>query len=109
MIGRAPSSANHLSISHTSFLRFAGSASADCWSINGHWNGWQPRGTALERENAMLRERLAEVTEFKDNVIEDLRRRLDAEAEERRKLTMILTDRRLRIGWWRRLFSRRDA
>jgi C4-type Zn-finger protein len=40
----------------------------------------------------MLRERLAEVTEFKDNVIEDLRQRLDAEAEERRKLTMILTD-----------------
>src|SRR6516225_4923801 len=32
MIGRAPSSANFLSISHTSFLRFTGSASADCRS-----------------------------------------------------------------------------
>jgi hypothetical protein len=66
----------------------------------------QPRGngagTALERENAVLRERLTD----KDNVIEDLRRRLDAEAEERRKLTMILTDRRPRKRWWRRLFGR---
>ena len=82
---------------------------------NGHWNDSQPRrngaGTALERENAVLRERLTD----KDNVIEDLRRRLDAagqrldaEAEERRKLTMILTDRRPRIGWWRRLFGRAE-
>jgi hypothetical protein len=40
--------------------------------------------TALERE---LRERLAD----KDAVIADLRRRLDAEAEERRQLLVILT------------------
>jgi hypothetical protein len=41
----------------------------------------------LERQIALLRGRLAD----KDSVIDDLRRRLDAEAEERRKLTMILT------------------
>ena|SRR6266404_8885839 len=32
MIGRAPSSCNFLSISHTILLRFSGSASIDCWS-----------------------------------------------------------------------------
>lgn len=41
----------------------------------------------LQAENEMLRERLAD----KDNVIDDLRRRLDQEAEERRKLTAMLT------------------
>jgi hypothetical protein len=46
----------------------------------------------LERQIALLRGRLAD----KDSVIDDLRRRLDAEAEERRKLTMVLTDRRPR-------------
>jgi hypothetical protein len=56
----------------------------------------------LEREIALLRERLAD----KDSVIDDLRRRLDTEAEERRKLTMILTDRRPRKKWWRRLLGR---
>ena len=45
---------------------------------------------ALQVEVAALRERLAD----KDNVIDDLRRRLDAEGEERRKLTAILTDQR---------------
>jgi hypothetical protein len=43
---------------------------------------------ARERENELLWKMLAD----KDDVIEDLRRRLDAEAEERRKLTMMLTD-----------------
>ena len=75
---------------------------------NGHWNDSQPRwngaGTALERENAVLRERLVD----KEDVIEDLRRRLDAEAEERRKLTMVLTDRRPRKRWWHRLFGRAE-
>lgn len=38
----------------------------------------------------------------KDAVIDDLRRRLDAEAEERRRLTMLLTDQRpaRRRKWW---------
>jgi hypothetical protein len=53
---------------------------------------------ALQVETAVLRERLAD----KDDVIDDLRRRLDAEAEERRKLTLMLTDRRPQIRWWRR-------
>jgi hypothetical protein len=43
------------------------------------------RQTALERE---LRERLAD----KDAVIADLRRRLDAEAEERRQLLVMLSE-----------------
>jgi hypothetical protein len=82
---------------------------------DGYWNDSQPRGngagTALERENAMLLERLADKDRRladKDDVIEDLRRRLDAEAEERRKLTMVLTDRRPRKRWWRRLFGRAE-
>jgi hypothetical protein len=63
---------------------------------NGRSNESQPMengsGTVWQREIALLRERLVD----KDDVIEDLRRRLDAEAEERRKLTMVLTD--LRAG-----------
>ena len=49
---------------------------------------------ALQREIELLRERLGD----KDNVIDDLRRRLDEEAEERRmtqaKLTALLTHER---------------
>ena len=41
----------------------------------------------------------------KDAVIDDLRRRLDAEAEERRRLTAILADQRAAPApirrWWR--------
>jgi len=44
----------------------------------------------MKREIELLRERLAD----KDAVIDDLRRRLDAEGEERRRLTAILTDQR---------------
>ena len=48
----------------------------------------------LQREIELLRERLGD----KDNVIDDLRRRLDEETEERRmtqaKLTALLTDQR---------------
>jgi hypothetical protein len=77
-------------------------------SRNGQWNDSPPlengAGTPLEREIALLRERLAD----KDDVIDDLRRRLDAEAEERRKLTMVLTDRRPRKKWWRRLLGRAE-
>ena len=50
--------------------------------------------SALQREIELLRERLND----KDEVIGDLRRRLDAESEERRmaqtKLTALLTDQR---------------
>jgi len=46
--------------------------------------------SALVKEIELLRERLTD----KDSVIDDLRRRLDAEAEERRKLTALLTDQR---------------
>ena len=47
--------------------------------------------SALEKEIELLRERLAD----KDSVISDLRKRLDGENEERRKLTtMLLTDMR---------------
>jgi hypothetical protein len=44
----------------------------------------------LQREIELLRERLTD----KDAVIDDLRKRLDREGEERRKLTAILTDQR---------------
>jgi excisionase family DNA binding protein len=52
----------------------------------------------LRVEVEMLRERLSE----KDETIADLRRRLDAEAEERRRLTALLTDQRpaKRRKWW---------
>ena len=46
--------------------------------------------SALIKEIELLRERLAD----KDSVIDDLRRRLDTEGEERRKLTALLTDQR---------------
>ena len=50
--------------------------------------------SVLQREIELLRERLGD----KDNVIDDLRRRLDEEAEERRmtqaKFTGLLTDQR---------------
>lgn len=63
--------------------------------------------SALQVEIQMLRERLAD----KDGVIDDLRRRLDDEAAERRKLTLMLTDQsarpappvaqeRPRRRWW---------
>lgn len=39
------------------------------------------------------------------DTIADLRRRLDAEAEERRRLTLMLTDQRPKLSWWRRLFK----
>lgn len=66
--------------------------------------------SVLVKEIELLRERLAD----KDSVIDDLRRRLDAEAEERR-LTALLTHRSsssvpavqpaaVRVSWWRRWF-----
>jgi hypothetical protein len=69
---------------------------------------------SLQVELRLLRERLAD----KEDVIEDLRERLDAEveerrkeAEERRKLTFLLTDKQHedkeagKRGFWQRLFS----
>lgn len=86
--------------------------------VNG--NGHQPVETSfqddtqenthsLQVELKLLRERLAD----KDEVIEDLRQRLDAEAEERRKLTLILTDQNRQLqsieakpkGFWQRIFQ----
>ncbi len=50
--------------------------------------------SGLIKEVELLRERLAD----KDTVIDDLRRRLDTEGEERRKLTAILTDQRAKAA-----------
>jgi hypothetical protein len=54
-------------------------------------------GGEVEKWRALATER--------EEVIRDLRIRLDAEAEERRRLTAILTDGRSRSGWLRRLFA----
>lgn len=48
----------------------------------------EPSVESLQAELRQFQQRLAD----KDDVIADLRTRLDAEAEERRKLTMMLTD-----------------
>lgn len=53
----------------------------------------------LQLELKLVRERLAE----KDETIEDLRRRLDQSEEERRRLTLMLTDQR--GGIWQRIFK----
>ena len=60
---------------------------------DGHQNPGVTRELLAKLEAA--EQRIAD----KDDVIEDLRRRLDAEAEERRRLTLMLTDQR---PWWRR-------
>lgn len=45
----------------------------------------------------------------KDDTIHDLRQRLDAEAQERRQLVLVLTAERhendKQVSWWRRLFG----
>lgn len=66
-----------------------------------------PENSSLEIEIQALRERIAD----KDSTIEDLRRRLDAETDERRELTKMLTVERAHKekrgrGLWGRLFSR---
>ena len=55
----------------------------------------------LRAEIDGLREQLALLKDERD----DLRRRLDAEAEERRRVTALLTDQRptTRRSWWQRL------
>jgi hypothetical protein len=49
------------------------------------------------------RDRYRAIAEEREQTIRDLRARLDAEAEERRRLIAILTDDRRR-PWWRRWF-----
>lgn len=60
---------------------------------------------ALQVEIRLLRERLEGMSAEKNAVIEDLRRRLDTESEERRRLTMILTDQSEKPAkaraWWK--------
>lgn len=56
-----------------------------------------PKATEATEETAVLRVRLdaaERLLDERERTIEDLRRRLDAEAEERRKLTALLTDQR---------------
>jgi len=61
---------------------------------NGHDAAIRQLEAERERERSLLLDQIA-----------DLRRRLDAEAEERRRLTAILADQRAapaKVGWWRR-------
>ena len=62
----------------------------------------QPMTT--DAQTALLRQdnvRLLEQIEMLRDERDDLRRRLDTEAEERRRLTLIVTDQRVkRRGWW---------
>ena len=71
--------------------------------------------TGLEREIELLREERTREREQLQATIDDLRRRLDAEGEERRKLTALLTDQRQQpepepkvvhhfLPWWRRFW-----
>ena len=55
----------------------------------------------LHREVELLIQRLKD----RDGEIEDLRRRLDTEGEERRKLTLMLLDRREKKGLLQRIFA----
>jgi hypothetical protein len=55
----------------------------------------------LHREIELLIQRLKD----RDGEIEDLRRRLDTESEERRKLTLMLLDRREKKGLLQRIFA----
>ena len=65
-------------------------------------NDSQPQTT--DAETALLRQdnvRLLEQIEMLRDERDDLRRRLDAEADERRRLTLIVTDQRMkRRRWW---------
>lgn len=64
-----------------------------------------PTLEVLQATNDQLMARLLE----KDDVIADLRGRLDAEAEERRRLSLLLTDKdqpRQRRSWLARLLAR---
>jgi excisionase family DNA binding protein len=65
-------------------------------AASGHGTGVD---TALHAEVRLLREMLAD----RDETVRDLRHRLDAEVEERKRLTtMLLTDQRQKRRWWQR-------
>ena len=49
---------------------------------------------------------LEKYLEDKDEIISDLRSRLDQESEDRRKLTMMLVDQRKKKSLWGRLFGK---
>lgn len=74
----------------------------DNGSENSESNDSQPQTT--DAETALLRQdnvRLLEQIEMLRDERDDLRRRLDAEADERRRLTLIVTDQRVRRRrWW---------
>ena len=87
-----------------------GAPVADTGQVN---DTQQPSNTDLMLENREMKARLQAAEQRirdKDGTIDDLRRRLDAEAEERRKLTALLTDQREkaqesppappRRSWW---------
>ena len=61
-------------------------------------------------ETVMLRDKISVLDKSlndKDTIIDDLRKRLDRESEERRKLTMMLVDQRRNDGLFSRLFGRK--
>ena len=88
----------HWQIDESEFGRWLSARSTEQTETNSKIHTGTPSGTlektadisALEAEVNLLRERLTD----KDDVIEDLRARLDSECEERRKLTAMLTDQR---------------
>jgi hypothetical protein len=57
------------------------------------------RADRAERAIVVLRAKLVAVRYAREVEVADLRRRLDAETEERRRLTAVLEDRRGQ-GWW---------
>ena len=88
----------HWQIEESEFGRWLGTRSTEQTETSPEIQSGTPTGTpekttnvsALEAEVNLLRERLSD----KDDVIADLRTRLDSEGEERRKLTAMLTDQR---------------
>ena len=103
----------HWQIEESEFGRWLGARSTEQTETSSKIQHGTPIGTsekttnssALEAEVNLLRERLSD----KDDVIADLRTRLDVEGEERRKLTAMLTDQRNsqtsepKKGFWARL------
>jgi hypothetical protein len=62
---------------------------------------------ALEREIEILREERERERQQAQSTIDDLRRRIDATDEERRRLTVLLTDQTAhKPSWWDRLRGR---
>ena len=82
---------------------------------NGRINGSSKRNQThsdtgvTPHENSTLQTELdavRQIAEDRQKTIDDLRERLDAESEERRKLTTMLTDQRKPRGLWARLSGR---